>query len=74
MGSDEVFVFALVEDGVTPGLPPTAAALSAPSDQVSATPSTTVAGATPSTTVATGKTAVTTIPVTTTPVTTTKAK
>ena len=49
--ANEVFVFALIEDGVTPRLPPNASALAAPSDAVSATSTVpaNLAGATPTT-------------------------
>ena len=52
----EILVFALIEDGVSPRMPPNATALEAPSDVVSATPTTTVPASVTgaSTTVATG--------------------
>lgn len=56
--ANEVFVFALIEDGVSPRMPPNAIALESPSDQVSATPTSTVpanlAGAVPTTAPAPG--------------------
>lgn len=63
LGKDEVFVFALIEDGAQPPLPANASALEAPSDVTSATPTTTVAGSTTgaSTTVAAATGASTTV-------------
>ena len=56
--ANEVFVFALIEDGVTPRMPANATALESPSDVVSATPTSTVpanlAGVAPTTAPTTG--------------------